>query len=77
MSECLDIDKFMDEIHLRPAIWDSMSNESSNKQLKNKAWEELCYIFFENFDKKRHPKKMIVVRIHCFINIVLFKYILV
>ena len=56
MSEC-PIHKFIDEIHLRPAIWDSMSNESSNKQLKSKAWEELCYIFFENFDQKETPEK--------------------
>jgi len=46
MSEC-PIDKFIDEIHL----------ESSNKQLKSKAWEELCYIFFENFDQKETPEK--------------------
>lgn len=31
-------------------IWDSESNESSNKQIRNKAWEELCRTFFDNFD---------------------------
>lgn len=45
ISEYINVDKFINEIHQRLATWDSELNESSNKYLRNKAREELCRTF--------------------------------
>lgn len=57
MSDSIDVDKFIVELQQRPALWNSESKDMSNKILKNKAWEELCEIFFENYKDKETNEK--------------------
>lgn len=43
--ENLDIEKLINEIHLRPAIWDMRSEDYSNKIKKKSSWEEVTDAF--------------------------------
>ncbi|KAL1130498.1 hypothetical protein AAG570_011746 [Ranatra chinensis] len=52
-----DSDRFITEVELRPAIWDSRSEAYSNKQARGKAWEELCEIFVLDYEDMDAAKK--------------------
>lgn len=43
----MDIEKFINEIHIRPAIWDMNSNDYSNKIKKKSSWEEITEAFLD------------------------------
>ncbi|XP_026727727.1 uncharacterized protein LOC113493894, partial [Trichoplusia ni] len=58
----MDVDTFISVIHARPAIWDLHSDLYSNRNEKIKAWEEICYLFINNFkDKNRKEKSTAVI----------------
>lgn len=56
-SETFDTDMFIEEIRNSPCLWDQRTEEYSNRILKNKAWENLCKKFYEDFDSKETREK--------------------
>ncbi|XP_041968583.1 uncharacterized protein LOC121740387 [Aricia agestis] len=59
--EPFDTDRFITEINNRPATWNSLLPEYSNKVLKRNAWDELCHIFYDNFNEKTSKEKNLAV----------------
>ncbi|KAF9413738.1 hypothetical protein HW555_008184 [Spodoptera exigua] len=55
--EPFDTDRFITEINNRPATWNALLPEYSNKVLKRNAWDELCQIFYNNFNEKTSKEK--------------------
>lgn len=45
--ETLDVEKLINEIHIRPAIWDMRSEDYSNKIKKKRSWEEVTNAFVD------------------------------
>ncbi|KPJ06467.1 hypothetical protein RR48_14206 [Papilio machaon] len=52
-----DTERFITEIENRPAIWDTSSDEYSNRHLKKKSWEEVVQIFKEKDGMTKQEKK--------------------
>lgn len=52
-----DTEKFIIEIQNRPCIWDSSSNEYSDRNLKIKGWDEIVNIFKEKDEMTNQEKK--------------------
>lgn len=61
--EPFDTDRFITEINNRPATWNSLLPEYSNKVLKRNAWDELCQIFYNNFNEKTSKEKNLAGKI--------------
>ncbi|KAH9631143.1 hypothetical protein HF086_001078 [Spodoptera exigua] len=59
--EPFDTDRFITEINNRPATWNALLPEYSNKVLKRNAWDELCQIFYNNFNEKNSKEKNLAV----------------
>lgn len=57
--EDLDINTelFISEIQSRYVIWDQKSREFSDRNLKKKAWEEICNLFIQGFTEKTVKEK--------------------
>lgn len=51
-EERVDTDLFINEIKKRPAIWDMMSCEYKDRNLKRKSWEEIVDVFCSSGDVK-------------------------
>lgn len=45
MAQAFDTEKFIIEIQSRKAIWDLLSDEYSNRDLKKTQWEEIVELF--------------------------------
>lgn len=45
--ENLDVEKLINEIHLRPAIWDMRLEEYSDKIKRKRCWEEVTETFID------------------------------
>lgn len=56
--ENLDIEKFINEIHVRPAIWDMHSEDYSDKIKRNRSWEEITEIFLDEKATLEQKKEM-------------------
>ncbi|CAG4969079.1 unnamed protein product [Parnassius apollo] len=52
-----DTVKFIIEIQNRPCLWDSSSNDYSDRNLKIKGWGEIVNIFKEKDEMKNQEKK--------------------
>lgn len=72
----MDIDRFISEIHSRPAIWDLHSDIYSNRNEKVKAWEEICELFIKNFKDKSNKEKSAAGKLTFSIICVVFIHIL-
>lgn len=44
-----DVDKFIQCIHEKPALWEKRSKEYSDKNCREKSWIEIGEIMFENW----------------------------
>lgn len=64
-----DTEKFIIEIQDRPAIWNTKSTEYSDRNLRQKAWEELVEIYETDStqDKKKLGKCHISYNYYLFI----------
>lgn len=62
--EPFDTDRFITEINNRPTTWNSLLPEYSNKVLKKNAWDELCQIFYTNFNEKPSKEKNLAGKIY-------------
>lgn len=56
--ENLDIEKLINEIHLRPAIWDMRSEDYSNKIKKKSSWEEVTDAFMGEVAEVEEKRKL-------------------
>jgi hypothetical protein len=59
MSE-FDTEQFIVEVQRRPALWDSSTDDYSNRVIRKKSWNELCELFIPNFNSKTGPEKSAV-----------------
>lgn len=55
--ESFDTELFIATIQSRPVLWDTRIPEYSNKIPKIKAWEEICDMFYLNFNEKTNTEK--------------------
>ncbi|GBP09955.1 hypothetical protein EVAR_70926_1 [Eumeta japonica] len=55
--EPFDNDRIITEINSRPTTWNSLLSEYSNKVLNRNAWDELCQIFYNNFNEITNKEK--------------------
>jgi hypothetical protein len=55
--ESFNTDDFISEIKAQPAIWNSATEEYSNKICKRNAWEEVILKFHPLFDEKTTGEK--------------------
>lgn len=53
----IDTELFISEIQSRYVIWDQKSREFSDRNLKKKAWEEICNLFIQGFTEKTVKEK--------------------
>lgn len=53
----IDTELFISEIQSRYVIWDQKRREFSDRNLKKKAWEEVCNIFIPCFAEKPAREK--------------------
>lgn len=53
----IDTELFISEIQSRYVIWDQKSREFSDRNLKKKAWEEICNLFIQGFTEKTAKEK--------------------
>lgn len=58
MAETVDMEKLINEIQKRPAIWNMKTVEYSNKTKKRNAWEEIINIF-SNESATNEEKKIL------------------
>lgn len=52
-----DTELFIGEVQRRPALWDSSTDDYSNRVIKKNSWNELCELFIPNFNIKTGPEK--------------------
>lgn len=53
----INTELFISEIQSRYVIWDQKRREFSDRNLKKKAWEEVCNIFIPSFAEKTSKEK--------------------
>lgn len=53
----INVEDFINEIEIRPAIWNSKSDKHSNRTETKNAWEGICEKFIEDFKNKTTVKK--------------------
>lgn len=51
------MEEFINEIEIRPAIWNSKSDKHSNRTETKNAWEGICQKFIEDFQNKTTSEK--------------------
>ncbi|XP_072389300.1 uncharacterized protein [Diabrotica undecimpunctata] len=56
-----DTERFIVEIENRPCLWNSASNDYSDRNLKIKCWEELVNIFQDKEEMSNQEKKQLCV----------------
>lgn len=45
MDKNIDTEQFIIEIESRQALWDTSSQDYSDRDLKKKCWEDIVYLF--------------------------------
>lgn len=63
-----DTEKFIIEIQNRPAIWNTKSAEYSDRNLRQKAWEELVEIYGTDLPQEK-KKQLGKYQLFIFLNI--------
>ncbi|KAL4710119.1 hypothetical protein ACJJTC_016521 [Scirpophaga incertulas] len=53
----INTEEFINEIEIRPAIWNSKSDKYSNRTETRNAWEGICEKFIEDFQNKTTGEK--------------------
>ncbi|XP_067002507.2 uncharacterized protein [Anabrus simplex] len=53
----VNVEKLIHEVKKRPAIWDTVSSDYNNRELRWKSWEELVEAFIEKEDPTITEKK--------------------
>ncbi|XP_060809066.1 uncharacterized protein LOC132903823 [Amyelois transitella] len=53
----INVEDFINEIEIRPAIWNSKSDKHSNRTETKNAWEGICEKFVEDFKNKTTGEK--------------------
>lgn len=72
-----DTELFISEIQSRYVIWDTKSREFSDRNLKKKAWEEICNLFIQGFteipikEKNEAGKRSIIIFICTYVATVM------
>jgi len=65
--ESFNTEDFISEIKAQPAIWNSATEEYSNKICKRNAWEEVILKFHPLFDEKTTGEKNNISKLMQFI----------
>lgn len=52
-----NVEDFINETEIRPAIWNSKSDKQSNRTETKNAWEGICEKFIEDFKNKTTGEK--------------------
>ena len=47
----LDVERLIDEVRKKKSIWDTSTEEYKNRNVKKIEWNELCTVFYPNFDE--------------------------
>lgn len=56
----IDIDILISEVQSRALLWDKSLDHYSDRNLKRVAWEEICVLFYPDFNKiSRQQQKQI------------------
>lgn len=55
--ENINVEDFINEIEIRPAIWNSKSDKHCNRTETKNAWEGICEKFVEDFKNKTNNEK--------------------
>lgn len=53
----INVEDFINEIEIHPAIWNSKSDKHSNRTETKNAWEGVCEKFVEDFKNKTSGEK--------------------
>lgn len=53
----IDTSRVIDEVRLRKCLWDASDPLYKNKDAKNKAWEDVADVIFENITEQNERKQ--------------------
>ena len=52
--ENLDVEKLINKLHIRPAIWDMRFGDYSDKIKRKRSWEEVTEAFLATLEQKKN-----------------------
>lgn len=61
-SSYLDVECMIQEVHLRPILWDVSLDDYKDKNKKTKAWMEVCETVYDNFKETPESQKKILCK---------------
>lgn len=64
-----DVEHFIRNVRDRPSIWDSSSQEYSDRLKKHACWLEICRIHYADFDEMVEKKRRDIGMYLCIPNI--------
>lgn len=64
----IHVETLLEQIKLRPVLWDITSSMYKNKILKKEAWAEVCSFLVEGYAEKSNAKKDYIGKQLLFLN---------